>query len=160
MVERKEVRLAELEEQRAQMEEESPPAGVPKDVSPGDTLLTTKEQLAYILAAAGGAEAAQGERLDQSWAKYQEAVAAKQKQERDHALEEQRKQEEQQKSAAMEVDTGAMEELQSSLDDMLQIDGVEIPSSLREALEKRKAQLVEAAKAKRPRLLSDAVVAR
>ena len=160
MVERKEVRLAELEEQRAQMEEESPPAGAPKDVSPGDTLLTTKEQLAYILAAAGGAEAAQGERLDQSWAKYQEAVAAKQKQERDHALEEQRKQEEQQKSAAMEVDTGAMEELQSSLDDMLQIDGVEIPSSLREALEKRKAQLVEAAKAKRPRLLFDAVVAK
>ena len=146
IVERKEAKLAELEEERTQLVEESPPAGAPKDEASEGSVLT-KQQLADILAAAGGDEAAQGERLDQSWAKYQEAVEAKKKLEQ-----EQRKQEEQQKSAAMDVDACSVEELQSSLDGMLEIDGVEIPPSLREAFEKRKAQLVEAAKAKRQRV--------
>ena len=146
IVERKEAKLAELEEERTHLVEESPPAGAPKDEASEGSVLT-KQQLADILAAAGGDEAAQGERLDQSWAKYQEAVEAKKKLEQ-----EQRKQEEQQKSAAMDVDACSVEELQSSLDGMLEIDAVEIPPSLREAFEKRKAQLVEAAKAKRQRI--------
>ena len=149
LVERKAAKVAELEEERTRLLEESPPsANAPKGSSSGGSMLT-KAQLADILAATGGAEAAQGERLDLAWAKYQESYEAKQKQERDHALVEQRKREAQQKDGAMDVDASSMEELQSSLDGMLQLDGLDIPPSLRSAMEKRKTELVEAAKGKR-----------
>ena len=152
LVQRKEAKLAEMEEEQKQLQEAIPANEPKKDTK--DNQGITKEMLADILAATGGTEAAQGERLDPSWAKWQEAQEAKRKQERDNKEREEAQRTQAQEGAGdrMQVDSKVeLEELQGSLDGML--DGVELSADVRTALEKRRTEIVAAARAKRQRNL-------
>lgn len=145
-----------LEEEQKQVQDSVPAVVDPVASSNNNPVVVTKQMFADILAAAGS-EDSQGDKLDLAYAKWQKAKEAEQQQQREAAAK-QREDEAQRKaqegSSGMDIDSKIdLDALEGGLNGMLHIDGVDIPAELRQALEKRSAEIVAEARSKRQRNL-------